>query len=159
MEFVREKFTTILQNYYSLKSDLDVKGKDIDKLLIFLTDRRNASFGDSLINFIYSCSKSLAINECTGVKISDSILLKGFNDSNLLNWLKIKGKKKDQANGIEALIFYMWLVKNFQIENMCMILLSELDKKNLNNSIDEKRYASIAFTKLFNAFDHKLSEN
>ena len=130
-----------------------------DSFLKFITDRRNASLGDSLINFIYSCSKSLALNECTGIKISDEILLQGFNSSNLQNWLKLPGKKKDQANAVEALIFYIWLNFDYSIEEMSLNLLSKIKNKdfNLNNEVEEKRIASIGFTNLFNGFNEMLS--
>ena len=158
MDLVREKIRGFLQQYYKLDLKSYQSEDDTASLIKFLVDRRNASFGDSLINFIYSCSKTLARNECTGIKISDEILLKGFNGSKLNSWLKLPGKKKDQANAIEALIFFIWLNFDYTIEEMTLNLVSKLNAKeiNLNNEIEEKRIAGMSFTNLFDSFNELL---
>ena len=160
MDLVREKIRSFLQQYYKLDLQSYYSENDTASLLKFLVDRRNASFGDSLINFIYSCSKTLARNECTGIKISDEILLKGFKKSKLYSWLKLPGKKKDQGNALEALIFFMWLNYNYSIEEMALCILSRMNNSglNLNNEIEEKRIAGSAFTHLFDSF-HDLLVN
>ena len=159
MDLVREKIRAFLKQHYKLNlQDFQSKEATIS-LLKFLVDRRNASFGDSLINFIYSCSKTLARNECTGIKISDEILLKGFKNSMLYSWLKLPGKKKDQGNALEALIFFMWLNYNYSIEEMALCILSKMNNKeiNLNNEVEEKRIASLGLTYLFNSFNELLT--
>lgn len=158
MDLIREKIKFFLKKHYDLEPTNFTTEESKKKLLKFIVDRRNASFGDSLINFIYSCSKTLARNECTGIKISDEILLKGFNASKLNLWLKLPGKKKDQGNAIEALIFYIWLNFDYTIEEMALNLLSKLNVEgiNLNNEVEEKRIASIGFTNLFNSFNELL---
>ena len=158
MDLVREQLRSFLGKYYYLNKDVYSDKLKRDLFLKFLTDRRNAYLGDSLINFVYSCSKSLAMNECTGIKISDEILLQGFNSSKITNWLKLPGKKKDQGNAIEALIFFMWLVFEYSIEEMALNLLSKIKSKdfNLNNEVEEKRIASIGFSNLFDGFNDLL---
>lgn len=155
MDLVRDQLRSFLSKYYVLDKDIYTDDHKKASFLKFLVDRRNASLGDSLINFIYSCTKSMALEECTGIKISDDILIQGFYASELFTWLKIPGKKKDQANAIEALIFYMWLVFEYSIEEMAINLLSKLQNTtlNLNNVIEEKRIASLAFTNLFDSFN------
>lgn len=157
MDLVRDKLKSFLQNYYVL----DRKNYSLatDELIKFIVDRRNASLGDSLINFIYSCSKSMARNECTGIKISDEIMLKGYNASKLAEWLHLPGKKKDQGNAIEALIFFVWLTYDYSIEEMALSLLSKMNVygMNLNNEVEEKRIAGPAFTQLFDSFNEIIT--
>ena len=161
MNLVRDQLKSFLENYYYLGKDIYNNGENFSSFLKFLTDRRNASLGDSLANFIYSISKSLALDECTGIKISDDILLKGFNSSELHSWIRLPGKKKDQANAIEALIFYMWLNFDYSIEEMSLTILAKINNTNLNlnHDIEEKRLASAGFSHLFNAFNSSLVNN
>ncbi len=153
MDLVRDKLKSFLQNHYVLERKNYYLAKE--ELINFIIDRRNASLGDSLINFIYSCSKSMARSECTGIKISDEIMLKGYNASKLAEWLHLPGKKKDQGNAIEALIFFVWLTYDYSIDEMALSLLSKMNVSglNLNNEIEEKRIAGPAFTQLFNSFN------
>ena len=157
MDLVRDKFISFLEKYYLIEPNLQITKENLPLFIKFLADRRNASIGDSLINFAYSCSKSLALNECTGIKVSDDILLLGYNESKLQKWLKLPGKKKDQANALEALIFFMWLNYNYSIEDIALCILAKLNVKegNLNNGIEEKRISSVGFTNLFDSF-HEL---
>lgn len=160
MDLVREKIKLFIKKHYELELVNFTVEESKQHLLKFLVDRRNASFGDSLINFIYSCSKTLARNECTGIKISDEILLKGFNASNLNLWLKLPGKKKDQANALEALIFYIWLNFDYSIEEMALNVLSKLNTNgiNLNDEVEEKRLAGLGLANLFNSFNELLTK-
>jgi hypothetical protein len=161
MDLVRDKLKSFLQNHYQLELTDFKNDVNITLLLKFLVDRRNAAFGDSLVNFIYSCAKSMVRNECTGIKISDEILLSGFNQSKLHSWLKLPGKKKNQANAIESLIFFVWLKYKYSIEDMSLCLVSQMNKKdiNLNDEIEEKRIAIIGFSSLFNSFNDLMRFN
>ena len=156
MDLVRDSLKSFLQRYYVLENK-NYHDKP-EELIKFINDRRNASLGDSIINFIYSCSKSMAREECTGIKVSDEILLKGYNSSKLASWLHLPGKKKDKANAIEALIFFIWLNYDFSIEEMALNLLSKMKIQgmNLNNEVEEKRIAGQAFTQLFDTFNELL---
>ena len=159
MNTVKIKIFEFVEKYYNLKKDLDLKGKDYEGFIKFLYDQRNAALGDSLINFIYSCAKSIAKQEMTGLKIADTILLNGFLGSKLSSWLKLKGNKKDKANAIEALIFYTWLVYDFSIEEMTMNLLLNLGNNSFDSRFEEQRFVSTAFTTLFNSINLIISGN
>ncbi len=161
MDLVREKIRLFLKKYYDLNHSAYTTDESVQKLIKFIIDRRNASLGDSLINFIYSCSKTLARSECTGIKVSDEILLTGYSSSKLHLWLKLPGKKKDQANALEALIFYMWLNFDYSIEEMTLNLLAKIGDKtlNLNDEVEEKRVAGMGFGHLFDSFHELLRNN
>lgn len=146
----------MLEHHYLLKRGSG--SFDQVELLKFLYDKRNASLGDSLINFIYSCTKSLASQKLTGLKVPDSILLNGFTSSKLALWLKLHGSKKEKANAIEALILYLWLVYDFEIEEMVLNLVLKLNKSNFNSRTEEERYSSQAFSSLFDSFDLLMRE-
>lgn len=157
MIIIKEKIRTIVEKNYKLLNNISKESENQKIFLKFLFDKRNAALGDSLVNFIYSCTKSIAKNENTGIKISDTILLNGFSDSTLSEWLKLKGKKKEKANALEALILYIWLVYDFTIEDMVGNLVSKLDKKHFNSRTEEITYASKAFSSLFDSFHLILS--
>ena len=159
MILIKEKLITSVKKHYQLNKEINFKQSNLEEFLKFLYDKRNAALGDSLINFIYSCTKSIVKNETTGLKISDTILLNGFSSSKLSKWLKLKGNKKVKANAIEALILYLWLVHDFKIEEMIMNLMLKLEKNNFNTSSEEKTYASFAFSSLFDSFDKLLVPN
>ena len=154
MDVFKKKIFLLLENHYEMKRGIKFSSLDDQtELLKFLYDRRNAALGDSLINFIYSCTKSLATKKLTGLKIPDTILLKGFSSSKLALWLKLHGSKKDKANAIEALILFLWLVYDFEIEEMVSNLMLKLNKSNFSSRTEEERYASYAFSSLFDSFD------
>ncbi|MHA2365412.1 MAG: ribonuclease III family protein [Candidatus Hodarchaeales archaeon] len=158
MDLLQSRLKKIVQSHYSLNKIISQNDFDLKNFYSFLSDRRNASFGDSLINFVYSCAKSITANNLTGIKISDTILVSGYKKSILNTWLSLQGRKKDQANALEALVFYVWLVHNFSIQEMSLLLSSSLDEKLLSSTIDENRTAIEAFRNFFDACHHLLFE-
>lgn len=156
MDLLRSHLKTSLERYYSLEKQVNVTNEIFQNFYSFIKDRRNASMGDSLINFVYSCAKSISQDSLTGVKISDTILIEGYKQSLLSSWLTLPGKKKEQANALEALIFYLWLVHSYTIEEMSLLISQHLNSDLLNSSTGEQRTAIEGLGNLFDACHHLL---
>lgn len=159
MEMVRSQLRVILEPHYPLPKTIYQNEASLADFGQFLLDKRNASLGDSLTNFLYSCAISLSKRKMTGVKVSDRILVEGYQQSQLRSWLPLHGNRKDQANGLEALVFYVWVVHEYTTEEMSLVIRSVLQGGPLGSNDEEKRTAAKAFTKLFNTFHNLLYEN
>jgi len=93
-----------------MKISLDEEDNQII-LRDFVFSKGNAKLGDSLVNFIYSLAKSGVTESPTGTKVSDSILAKAYRISlwTKTNYLRLKGKKGQLADQVEALILFFWI--------------------------------------------------
>lgn len=151
---LRSHLKAILERYYTL--DKHITDHNLLQFHNFLADKRNASLGDGIINLVYSYAKSIAAQKLSGVKISDTILVGGYKKSQLRSWLIVSGQKKDQANALEALIFYVWLVHHYSIEEMSLLLIKHLNKELLSSTTGENRTATEALTNLFDACHYLL---
>ncbi|MHA1978539.1 MAG: ribonuclease III family protein [Candidatus Hodarchaeales archaeon] len=130
---------------------ISLKGENIQKVLRdFIFVKGNAKLGDSLVNFIYSLAKSGVSNTPTGTKVSDLILSKAYRSSlwTTSEYLKLKGKKGQLADQVEALILFFWIQKLLSIDEFVEILMKNLDPKKLHHSHEEEETAINAFKSL-----------
>lgn len=93
-----------------------------------------ASFGDAIINFIYSCAWTYIHNKPQGFKVSSLKLARAVSITRLRSALPSRLTIHDLANIYEALTAYVFLNRCMTIEEMVQTLL--LRWKELNNKDD-----------------------
>jgi hypothetical protein len=142
---------SIVEQYYPLKFPISSNETDAFNLFLqFIFDPRNASLGDSLVNFSYSCAKSLAGGFITSTKLADKILVEGFKQSEISKILKLSGERKVLGNYLEAFFLAVWLFGLLSLDELISRIKEELDPQMLDSNIDENRTAIKAFARLFN---------
>ena len=120
------------------------------------TDKGLAKIGDGIVNFSYSVAKSIFLTKNnlnkriirTGSKVSKNILATALKNADLRTYAKTRADSHDLADTAEALIAYIWLGGKLKLHEIINILESNL-KGNLYNRTEEIKYATEAFTILF----------
>ncbi|MFX1497266.1 MAG: ribonuclease III family protein [Promethearchaeota archaeon] len=119
------------------------------------TDKGLAKIGDSIVNFVYSVAKSIYLTKNssnnkiirTGKKVSKMILSVALKDAKLKPYAKTRADAHDLADTAEALIAYIWLSGNMNMDAMIRIMVENFSG-NLNVRAEEIQNATIAFTQL-----------
>ncbi|PWI47593.1 hypothetical protein CEE45_11110 [Candidatus Heimdallarchaeota archaeon B3_Heim] len=136
MSFIQERLKTSLE------------GGDPQKIIRdFIFAKGNAKLGDSFVNFIYSLAKSGVTNSTTGTKVSDLILSHAYRSSLWIktDYLKLKGKKGQVADLVEALVLFFWIQNLISIDTYVACLMESLNPDKLHHPREEEETAIIAF--------------
>ncbi|OLS19861.1 MAG: hypothetical protein HeimC3_43000 [Candidatus Heimdallarchaeota archaeon LC_3] len=156
---ISTKIKEKLFKFYPLDFPIQVKDKEnMEKLKSFIFDIRNSSLGDSLINFAYSCAKTLNNGKPSSNKVPDLFLIEGYYNSNIKEYLKLTGEKKKLGNYLEALIFLSWVYNLLTLDEIIERLTEEMNPEMFISSIDEKRSAEKSFSRLFNIINNLIFE-
>ncbi|MFX0094213.1 MAG: ribonuclease III family protein [Candidatus Hodarchaeota archaeon] len=144
--------------HYSFKDELRAlfpssSLEDLEKILLLEKKQKSsAKLGDSLVNFIFSISKSLAIRKLTGTKVSDHILAEAYRSSVLGRYLHLKGKKDKIGDQMEALILFAWINGFISLEEIVKILRTQLEQaNNLTHPNKEREIGILAFRQLLDS--------
>ncbi|MHA2407089.1 MAG: ribonuclease III family protein [Candidatus Ranarchaeia archaeon] len=107
-----------------------------------------AKIGDGFVNLVYSLAKSQALKTITGWKVSTEVLTKALHDSELRSHLPSRLTAHQRADGVEAILGYLWLSNRITLEEVVETLTQELSSSTYTSRAAEKRGATQAFTKL-----------
>ena len=142
------KIKSILIQFYPLTFPISVSDeKSFQLLLNFVRDKRNSSLGDSLVNFIFSCAKTITNKTVGSEKVSDKILIEAYQKSNLALNLKLTGEKKKLGNYLESVILLMWVFELLTIDDLVSRITENLSENKDRFSEDVR--AVHAFKRLF----------
>ncbi len=154
---ISAKIKDKLFKFYPLDFPIEVNDKEnIDKLKNFIFDIRNSSLGDSLINFAYSCAKTLNNGKPSSNKVPDIFLIEGYKDSKIRNYLELTGEKKKLGNYLESLILLTWVYNLLTLDEIIDRLNEEMDPEMFKSAINEKRSAVKSFSRLFNIISNLI---
>lgn len=117
-------------------------------LLQLIKNKQVAQLGDSLANFIYSLAYSLTQGRCSGKRVPDTVLANAYHASALKTDLPVKGKKGQVGDAVEAFLLLSWLSGKVELEEMIMILASQLQIPKRPTRREEISGAIIAFQRL-----------
>ncbi len=141
MSFIQDQYKTTLE------------GKDTQQVIRdFTFNKGNAKLGDSFVNFIYSLAKSGVTEATTGTKVSDHVLANAYRSSlwPKAEYLRIKGKKGQLADQVEALILFFWIQSIVSLNDFAKCLIENLTAKKLHHPREEEETAIAAFTAVLN---------
>lgn len=154
---IDKQIKKILEKYYLFNFPINSEDqKEIFQLKEFLIDKRNSSLGDSLVNFIYSCAKTLNNHSLSSNKVPDTVLISSFRSSKISQHLNLSGKKKKLGNYLESLILLVWSYGLLNIGEMIEKLKEKMTSEMFSSPIEENRAATKAFTRLFNIIDNLI---
>ena len=139
---------------YGLVFPLDLQNqKSLQILYEFLGDSRNASLGDSLVNFVFSCCKSLSLKSLTSLKVPDSIMISAYKGSKLSEVLSLRGEKKRVGNSLEALFLLVWAFNLLSLDDIIRGLGEGITSVGDRYKVQHGRQSEInAFTRIFDIF-------
>lgn len=98
-----------------------------------------SSFGDVIVNFIYSCAWTLICKKPYGFKVSSCKLAKAISMAGLRSILPSGLSTHDLANIYEALTAYVFLSGSMNVDEMIGILSSKW--KEISNKNDADIYS------------------
>jgi hypothetical protein len=87
-----------------------------------LMDQKLAKLGDAYVNFLYSIALSKKKGEPAGTKVQGRLLADAFKKSGLREFLPSRIDRHKQADAVEALIVYPWLLGSMTMEEALEIL-------------------------------------
>ncbi len=96
-------------------------------IIDILADKNLAKLGDAYVNFTFSVGQSYRTGKAANIRVSTRILSESLKRSGLRSFLPKRTPLHDQADAVEALVIYSWLLKVMSIEE-CISLLSETEK-------------------------------
>jgi hypothetical protein len=141
VSFIQDQYKTTLE------------GRDTQQIIReFTFNKGNAKLGDSFVNFIYSLAKSGVTEATTGTKVSDHILTLAYRSSlwPKADYLRIKGKKGQLADQVEALILFFWIQEIISLNDFVKCLMENLTSEKLHHPREEEEAAIIAFKSVLN---------
>lgn len=94
-------------------------------LATILTSKQFAQFGDALLNFAYSLALTESTGEPKGTRVPDKVLAEAAVRTGLRKSLPRRVGRGEIANGLEALIGYLWLRKHLTLEDILSCLKAE----------------------------------
>ncbi|MHA1983585.1 MAG: ribonuclease III family protein [Candidatus Hodarchaeales archaeon] len=154
---IDEQIKKVLEKHYLFEFPINIEDQNQNfKLKEFLIDKRNSSLGDSLVNFIYSCAKTLNNNLLSSNKVPDTVLVNSYRESKIYRNFTLSGEKKKLGNYIESLILLVWSYGLLNMEEMIDRLKEEMTPDMFTSPMEEKRAATKAFTRLFNIIDNVI---
>ena len=136
-----------------IKNKLNNIISEVNSYVDIFLNKNLAKLGDNYVNFIYSIARSIRTKEISGQKVAGKILKNAIKDSNLSEYLPTRLSSHDIADGVEALIVYVWLIEKMDINEMVEILVSELNLGDFSTRRNEFDSAILAFIKLLNEIE------
>jgi len=116
-----------------------------EELARILTDKGLAQFGDSLLNFAYSIALTRTSGKPRGFKVQDKILAEAAVKAGLRKLLPRRIGRGEVANGVEAVLGYVWLEKLVTLDEVVTVLS---DESYLIPSENFARVAKMALARL-----------
>jgi hypothetical protein len=92
-----------------------------------LINKSLASFGDALVNFIYSLALSDSSQEPAGAKVKSRVLAESLRRAGLRKHLPNRSDRHSQGDAAEAFIAYAWLQNAFNLEEATTLISTCLD--------------------------------
>jgi len=92
-----------------------------------LTDNELAALGDAFVNFVYSLALSLREGKPTGRKLSNFTLASALRKSGLRKLLPFRMDRHRQANAVEAVIVYAWLIGALSLREILQVMSTSED--------------------------------
>ena len=96
-----------------------------EELARILTDKGLAQFGDSFLNFAYSIALTRTRGKPRGFKVQDKILAEAAVKAGLRKLLPRRIGRGEVANGVEAVLGYVWLEKLVTLDEVVTVLSDE----------------------------------
>jgi hypothetical protein len=87
-----------------------------------LADKELASLGDAYVNLLYSLVLSKKQGKAVGKRADKIILSKALNKAGLRKFLPSRTDRHKQADAVEALLLYGWLVGKITLKEMVDII-------------------------------------
>jgi hypothetical protein len=124
-----------------------------DSVEHIMNDKGLAKIGDTLINFIYSLSKSIVLGFSTGEKVRDSILARAIRQTSIYERIGHRTDAGTAGDAYEAIVAYLWLTKQIQIDSIVDMLVDLLPLDTQTSRRAEGRIAAEAFESIM---DHLI---
>lgn len=96
-----------------------------ESLAAILVDQDLAALGDAYVNFVHSLVLSSKLGKAVGRKVDSSTLARALKMAGLRSLLPSRTDRHRQADAVEALIAYAWLVQAISIEETVRIMEKE----------------------------------
>jgi len=113
----------------NLKKSLRLKfGLSELSLNQIMLNKSLASFGDALVNFIYSLALSEKNLELTGAKVKSQVLAESLKRVDLRKHLPNRSDRHSQGDAAEAFIAYAWLQDGFNLEEATTLISTHVDE-------------------------------
>jgi len=130
------------------------------------TDKGLAKIGDGIVNLAYSIAKSVFLTNNnknnaivrTGIKVSKDILSNALKKADLKDYAKNRADAHDMADTVEAIVAYVWLKNEIELNEIVDILTKTLSG-DLFDRREEIESAIDAFTELLMHIRKYLPEN
>ncbi|MBS7611162.1 hypothetical protein KEJ27_02960 [Candidatus Bathyarchaeota archaeon] len=104
-----------------------------------LRDKGLASFGDSLVNFLFSLTVTRSLGKPTGLRMDNKILAEAVRRSRLRSLIPRRTDRKAAGDYAEAIIAYAWLEGIMTTDGFIKMLMNDLDNPaNAFKNIIEK---------------------
>ncbi|MCJ7760456.1 hypothetical protein MUP59_04860, partial [Candidatus Bathyarchaeota archaeon] len=98
------------------------------RLIEVMMDKNLAKLGDTYINFTFSLAESYRNGKGANSRVSTKILSESLKRAGLRSLMPKRTTSHEQADAVEALAIYSWLVKAMTMEK-CVSLLSNEGKE------------------------------
>jgi Ribonuclease III len=98
------------------------------KIIEVMMDKNLAKLGDTYVNFAFSLAESYRSGKGTNSRVPTKVLSESLKRAGLRSLLPRRTPLHEQADAVEALVIYSWLVKAMTLEE-CVTLLSDEGKE------------------------------
>ena len=98
------------------------------KIIEVMMDKNLAKLGDTYVNFTFSLAESYRSGKGTNSRVPTKVLSESLKRAGLRSLLPRRTPLHEQADAVEALAIYSWLVKAMTLEE-CVTLLSDEGKE------------------------------
>lgn len=104
-----------------------------------LRDKGLASFGDALVNFLFSIAVTRSLGKPTGLRMDNKILAEAVKRSRLRSLIPRRTDRKTAGDYAEAVIAYAWLEGVMTTDGFIKMLMKDIDNPvNAFKNIIEK---------------------
>lgn len=95
-----------------------------------------ASFGDSLLNFVYSLSLSRINGKFRGGRVRNKVLAEALCRCGLRDFLSGKVDVHVKGDAVEALIAYAWISNKVSLDELVNVLSSNLRSNDFEDEVE-----------------------
>lgn len=103
------------------------------KIADVLMDHDLASFGDSLVNFIFSIALSKISGRFCGVRVRNRVLAEALNRCGLRGFLGGRVDVHVKGNAVEALLAYAWVSGKVSLMDLVNVLASSIPSEGFED--------------------------